>query len=424
ASRPTGGPAAARAAGDSRWGGEAGPSTVGWTSSGAATVLPRLSSSASAPASTSSPPVPGPGPSESTRSHTMIASPRRCAARSNQTRARGRAPGSTREGIDDDVDGDLRGVLRLPAVPVLRELHVPLGAVVLVAVEHVDPVPVHDPHQVIVHQVVAPAVELVARRRGTVLELEERPVQPVVVRDLHQLPEQLLELLRHRLVEDAVDVVVVVIDEDEASPPHVLLQVRPLPGREEYGEVPRDEEERVLEELVRVDADVDALRVQLERRVLGQDVDDVLRDERSALPVARGVDPGGEGERLAPHGEPSQLERFPCVSTWRSRRRRTATSPALATSPRCIASMTCPSASETSRACVSEAAKTSRRESLAAAASSSSSAMARFSRSSRSFRASAGRSRGSRGPTFARSRPVSRTCSTSTGVVVRRPRSQ
>src|SRR5205814_8280165 len=78
---------------------------------------------------------------------------------------------SAREGIDHDVHAkacvvDGRETLRIRRI-------VPLGAVILAAVKDGDAISLHHRLQVLVHQIVAPAIQLVARRRRTVGELEE-----------------------------------------------------------------------------------------------------------------------------------------------------------------------------------------------------------------------------------------------------------
>src|SRR5512143_3448453 len=78
-----------------------------------------------------------------------------------------RQPSSSRlrrERIHDEVHGKPRVVHRHEPLGV--RMVVPLRAVVLVAVQHTDAIapPAHDGEQVLVHQVVAPAIELVTRR--------------------------------------------------------------------------------------------------------------------------------------------------------------------------------------------------------------------------------------------------------------------
>ena len=74
--------------------------------------------------------------------------------------ARAGAPRSARESIHDDVDAELRVVDR--EEPLVVRVVAPLGAIVLVAVQHGNAVPAHGGEQVRVDEVVAPPVQLVA----------------------------------------------------------------------------------------------------------------------------------------------------------------------------------------------------------------------------------------------------------------------
>ena len=86
-----------------------------------------------------------------------------------------RAPPSARHRIHDDVDRELRVVLALEAL--VPPVVVPLAAVVLVAVEHAEPAAVLDAAQIVVDDVVPPAVQLVRGGRRAVLEREEAAIE-------------------------------------------------------------------------------------------------------------------------------------------------------------------------------------------------------------------------------------------------------
>src|SRR5690554_254947 len=87
--------------------------------------------------------------------------------------------GSRGQRVDDDVDRELRVVLGQEAL--VAPVVVPFAAIVLVAVEHPEAAVDPDALEVIVDQVVAPAVELVAGGGRAVGEAEEAVVQRVVV---------------------------------------------------------------------------------------------------------------------------------------------------------------------------------------------------------------------------------------------------
>src|SRR5690606_13907497 len=139
---------------------------------------------------------------------------------------------SRRERIDDDVDRELRVVLGQEAL--VAPVVVPLAAVVLVAVEHAQAAVDADALEVVVHQVVAPAIELEAGRRRAVGEAEETAVERMAVRDPRQRAraEDRGHLRLERLREQPVDVVVAVVHEHEPAVAHVAFEVAPLGGIE------------------------------------------------------------------------------------------------------------------------------------------------------------------------------------------------
>src|SRR5450432_4547186 len=107
--------------------------------------------------------------------------------------------------IDHDVDAKLRIVLGEKTF--VAEIIVPLAAVVLAAVEHADPTVDDDGLQIVVHEVVPPAVQFEGRGRRSLLEAKERPVEGMVIRDLHERirPEDHTHLLLEGPGEEAVD---------------------------------------------------------------------------------------------------------------------------------------------------------------------------------------------------------------------------
>src|SRR5687768_3561077 len=137
---------------------------------------------------------------------------------------------SSREGIHHQVHGELRVVHREKAL-VVRMIS-PLRRIVLVAVQHRDPPVAHHSLEVLVHQVVSPAVELVACRRWALLEMKERAIERMVVGHLDQRRHRPGDLLGRGLVKRAVDVVVVIVDEKKAATSYELRHVYTLGGRE------------------------------------------------------------------------------------------------------------------------------------------------------------------------------------------------
>src|SRR5688572_33094604 len=118
---------------------------------------------------------------------------------------------SAREGIYDDVHAEARVVDGREALVV--GVIIPLRAVVLVAVENPDSIATHHCLEMLVDQIVAPAVQLVAGRRRSIIELEESIVQGMRVREIDGCRERPCHLLHRRLVKDATDVVVVIVEE-------------------------------------------------------------------------------------------------------------------------------------------------------------------------------------------------------------------
>jgi hypothetical protein len=137
-----------------------------------------------------------------------------------------------------------------------------------------------------VYQVVAPAIQLVAGGRRSILEGEKGPVELMVVRYLAQGPEQARELRGHGLVVFAVDVVIVVVDECESSALNEAGQVAAFRRREEDGQMAGEEDERIFEQVVGIEAHVHARRRQRQLRVLRERIDHAPREQGRALPVA------------------------------------------------------------------------------------------------------------------------------------------
>nr|GEU28510.1 hypothetical protein [Tanacetum cinerariifolium] len=186
---------------------------------------------------------------------------------------------------------------------------VPLAAVVLVAVQ--EPHPPLDLHrfQIIVDQVIAPAIEL-PTGGGRPVELEKARINGVVVRDLLQgaLAEDGADLRLERPGEQAVDIVVAVVHEHEAAALDVALQVLALGRRELHQLVTGEIAERRLQHL-RVGQRHDVLHgIDAQGRVLDQRIEHVARHAHVHVPVARLVSQAGE-VKVVGHGRRSALHR-------------------------------------------------------------------------------------------------------------------
>src|SRR5687767_3228626 len=152
---------------------------------------------------------------------------------------------SAREGIHDDVDAKARIVDSREALVI--GVVVPFRAVVLVAVENSDPVAMKHGFQVLVNEVVAPAIQLMTGRRWSFLELEERAVQWMRVREIDRGREAACDFFHRGLVKNSADVVVVVVHENHPATLHEPLRIPPLGLREPEGHVTGKVDERILE---------------------------------------------------------------------------------------------------------------------------------------------------------------------------------
>src|SRR4029078_5675872 len=151
------------------------------------------------------------------------------AASNNQSKATNATPRSANstirrrersagEGIHHDVDAELGGVLREKALAVGVER--PLRAVILAAVQHVDATVAHDALEILVHEVVAPPIELVARGGWALGEREEAEIERMVVRNGAPRSAEPRQLTSHGAMVFAVHVVVVIVHKHESPPLH------------------------------------------------------------------------------------------------------------------------------------------------------------------------------------------------------------
>src|SRR5688572_18721077 len=131
---------------------------------------------------------------------------------------------SCRHRVDHDVHPELRVVFRQEAL--VAEVVVPLASVVLVAVQDRHAAVHLDRAKVVVHQIVAPAVQLEGGGGRAVGEGEEGAVERMVVGEPPERrgPEDGGQLRLEGAGEEAVQVVVAVIGEDEPAAPHEALE--------------------------------------------------------------------------------------------------------------------------------------------------------------------------------------------------------
>src|SRR4051812_45442994 len=152
---------------------------------------------------------------------------------------------SAREGIHDDVDAEACVVYGREAL-VIRVV-IPFGAVILVTEQNLNAIAFHHCFQVLVNEIVSPAIELVTRRGRAIIELEEAAEDRIRVREISRLPERSRDLLECSLAEHSVDVVVVIIDEYHSTAIDELLHVPPLGLGKTKRHVSGEIHERVFE---------------------------------------------------------------------------------------------------------------------------------------------------------------------------------
>jgi hypothetical protein len=119
---------------------------------------------------------------------------------------------------------------------------------------------------------------------GPSRKLEERAVERVRVGQLDQRPERARQLLGARLVEHAVDVVVVVVDEQEAAAIDPRAQVAPLRLRERTGRCPVMYPNGWRSSVSDPSGTTTPLGATAQRGVARQRVDQVRRHERAPSP--------------------------------------------------------------------------------------------------------------------------------------------
>jgi hypothetical protein len=166
--------------------------------------------------------------------------------------------------------------------------------VAYVAVDDAQTAGVLDALQVVVHEVVPPAVQLVRGRQRSVGELEERAIQRVVVRQPAQAAaraEQDPHLLLERPRVQPVDVVVAVVREEQPALLHEVDDGVTLVPAEADQRVSCHEEERKGEQLGGVGADHDLVRIDGNGRVLHDRVEDAGRQGEYGADAGQALEP-------------------------------------------------------------------------------------------------------------------------------------
>ena len=109
----------------------------------------------------------------------------------------------------------------------------------------------------------------------------------MIVRQLLRLADRARDLLGRRLVKDAVDIVVVIVDEQHPAAIEKLAQLLALGIAEAHGQMTGEIDERISQQSGDASETIAPVGVTCDLRVARDRVDDVRRDERRGVPVAR-----------------------------------------------------------------------------------------------------------------------------------------
>src|SRR5688572_7542159 len=116
--------------------------------------------------------------------------------------------------VNDEIDCELRVIACAKAL--VAPVVIPVPAVILVRIDDTQPASPLDAAQVIVHHVIAPAIQFLAGLRRSLRVTEKRAVQWMAVGDLRQhigALEGAAHLALERLCEQTVDVVIAIVGE-------------------------------------------------------------------------------------------------------------------------------------------------------------------------------------------------------------------
>jgi len=189
-------------------------------------------------------------------------------------------------GIEDDIDAEF-GIV-FSEEPLVAEIIIPFAAIVFVAIEHSHAAIDSNGLQVVVDEVVAPTVELEAGIGRPFFKVEEAAVEGVVICELLQglRAEEGGHLGFEGTGEKAIDVVVAVVREDEASVLNKLVKIGALPGVELYEFVAADIGEGIPEDVGVVEVDDHFTEVDGEGSIFYQGIEEVGGHPLVGIPVS------------------------------------------------------------------------------------------------------------------------------------------
>lgn len=174
------------------------------------------------------------------------------------------------EGVKDDVHSELRIVFRQEAF--VSKIVIPFATIILVTIEHADAAVDHDGLEIIMYQVVAPAVEFEGGVGGTFLEMKKAVVDRVVVRDLFEGigSEDRGHLVFEGAGKETVDIVVAVVGEDKTAVVDITTEIISFPGVELNELVTADIGKWIMKDLGAVQVEDFLLQVHWDSGILDQ----------------------------------------------------------------------------------------------------------------------------------------------------------
>ncbi|MDZ7632605.1 MAG: hypothetical protein U5K74_14975 [Gemmatimonadaceae bacterium] len=134
--------------------------------------------------------------------------------------------------------------------------------------------------ELLMHEVVAPAVQLVGGGGRTIGKREKGAIERVGVRNRPQDTRCLDQFLGARPVKDPIDIVVVIVHEQQSAAITVLLQHGTLSRREAHRQVTREEGERVAQQRLGRQRDDRTRWRHVDARVPCHRIDDIRSQQR------------------------------------------------------------------------------------------------------------------------------------------------
>jgi len=188
--------------------------------------------------------------------------------------------------IHNNIHSKLGIILRQE--PLVPEVIIPFAAIILIAVEDPDAAVDGDRFEIIMDEIVAPAIQLERSVGRTFLKREKGMIERVMIRDLLQggRAEEGAHLRFERTGEEPVDIMVAIIRKYKTSVQNVFMKISRLLFIELYQLMPAYITEWVLEERCTVQIDHLLLQVYRQRGIFDQRIQQVGRHPLVRIPVS------------------------------------------------------------------------------------------------------------------------------------------